>query len=242
MCVLRRMDKTLEVYCRRMERLITKTVRDMSRGRWGKLQAYRHLMFMGHLARMPVPERMSARALHWRSQAWWEYYRRLLLPKQRGQRGRRRPWISTPGRTERAAADAFAAAMAEASGDRFWAQVVNASGVWPGNWMDVARERELWRHFCRWRFVGVPLGSAQPAQGKLVAALEGGAHRRPVQNVARNTVGRGPSLGYGQSAKRSASPLCRVAARPQSCFLQQYLPQLVAAPELGGLFAEAREL
>lgn len=96
--VLKSMDETIEVYCRRHVRLIAKVVRDKCRGPWGKPQSYTHLMFLGHLARMTIPGRLSARTFHGRSQAWWEYNRRVLPPK-RGQQGSRHVWISTSGRT-----------------------------------------------------------------------------------------------------------------------------------------------
>lgn len=155
--VLRRHGETLEVYCRRRERLITRTIRDNSRSLWGRLQQYRHMMFLGHLARMPVGERLASRALHWRSHAWWEYYRRVLPPLQRGQRGRRRAWVSTPGRTGRAVSDAFAAALDEDMAHMYFARMVMAIGRWPTGWMDIAQDRESWRHLCRWRVFAVRL-------------------------------------------------------------------------------------
>lgn len=61
--------------------MATAVVPKHGRARWGALQRYRAIGFVGHVARMLPEEHPVARAYEWRSLAWWHRCQQMLPAK-----------------------------------------------------------------------------------------------------------------------------------------------------------------
>lgn len=153
MQLLRRPSEELQDFWTRREKLAGQAMSKFTRAQWGDIQRYRHINFLGHVARLPE-WRYSNRALNWRCLRWWARYRSRLPPKMGGQAGRRKRIGDVPCRNERGAAEAFKTLCeSPATADDMLAMLspfVAGHSVWPVDWMHLAQDKYLYREFSRW--------------------------------------------------------------------------------------------
>lgn len=152
----RSVTETAKDFFKRRERVATGSIERYGRSKWGALQKYRAMNFIGHVTRIDSQIHPVGWAHRWRDLAWWTAYQNELPAKSRVQRGRRPPLKGNACRCERLVSRPFKKLLGHSCWPRVKAALETELGIEVSedlqeqDWRTLALSREVWRAFARW--------------------------------------------------------------------------------------------